>query len=338
MRIKSGLAVVVALALGASSVACKDKENPPPAPAPSAASATPQSSAPVASASGSASADSWDASAEGGGGRGRHERGPHTRGLSALFFRAAKDLTDLKDEQKPKIEEAQKKTHDESSDARDEMKKAGKELHAEIVAGIKAGKIDAAKLEPKYAALEKLQKAQHEKEDEGLNALHAALTPPQRKALVEDVKKKQAQLEERMKKREEKSREKAEERAKKHVERLTADLGLDADQQKKVDAIAPPPAQGPDRADLKKRTDALLAAFDKDTFDAKKLDAFDAKKARAPMEAQTKLVGQILAVLKPEQREKLAAKVDKGPSPHGRRGGGGGGDRSRAEEDDDDDD
>lgn len=327
MRIKTGLAVV-ALALGAA--ACKDKESPPPAPVPSAATVAPQSSA-VASAS--ASTSEADASADGDGVHARRERGPQARGVSSIFFRAAKDLADLKDDQKPKIEEAQKKTHDTTADGRDEMKASGKEVHTEIVAGIKAGKIEAAKLEPKYAALEKLMKAQREKEDEGLNALHAALTPPQRKTLVEQVKKKHAEMEERMAKREANAKEKADERAKKHVARLTADLGLDADQQKKVDAIAPPPPGG-DRADNKKRTEAILAAFDKDTFDAKKADAFDAKKARAPLEAQAKLVGQILAVLKPEQREKLAAAMEKGPSPHGRRGGGGSDHRGGDDDDD----
>jgi Spy/CpxP family protein refolding chaperone len=39
------------------------------------------------------------------------------------------------------------------------------------------------------------------------------------------------------------------------------------------------------------------------------------------MERETKLLVQLLPILKPEQREKLAAKMEKGPSPHGRRGG-----------------
>jgi Spy/CpxP family protein refolding chaperone len=40
------------------------------------------------------------------------------------------------------------------------------------------------------------------------------------------------------------------------------------------------------------------------------------------MEDETKLLGQLLPILKPEQREKLAAKMEKGPSSHGRHGGG----------------
>jgi hypothetical protein len=75
---------------------------------------------------------------------------------------------------------------------------------------------------------------------------------------------------------------------------------------------------------MKKKMEALLTAFEKDGFDAKKVDPFDAKKARAPMEIEMKLLGQLVPILKPEQRDKLAAKVEKGPSPHGKRGGMGG--------------
>jgi Spy/CpxP family protein refolding chaperone len=109
------------------------------------------------------------------------------------------------------------------------------------------------------------------------------------------------------------------------VDHLLRGLDLDADQQKKVDAVAASAKDDgkgrPDFAEMKKRVDALLTAFEKDAFDAKKVDAFDTKKMRGPMEEETKLLGQLLPILKPEQREKLAAKMEKGPSPHGHRGG-----------------
>ena len=109
-------------------------------------------------------------------------------------------------------------------------------------------------------------------------------------------------------------------------DRLTRGLDLDADQQKKVDAIIAKEdaakAGRPDPAEMKKNVEAMLAAFEKDTFDAKKLDTFDVKKARAPMEQEAKLLAQLVPLLKPEQREKLAAKMEKGPSPHGGRGAG----------------
>jgi Spy/CpxP family protein refolding chaperone len=127
--------------------------------------------------------------------------------------------------------------------------------------------------------------------------------------------------------------------AKSNVDRLTRGLDLDAEQQKKIDAIAAKDdtAKGgkPDTAEMKKNVEALLVAFEKDTFDPKKLEAFDPKKARGPMEQETKLLVQVVPILKPEQREKLAAKMEKGPSPHGRRAPGGGfGHRPLEEQDD----
>lgn len=342
MRIKTAHALVVTLVIAALPAACKDNPTPP-APTPAASSVAPQSSAPIASASASASGSAATAD-DAGGGRRHGDRGQHARGASGMFFRATKDLADLKDDQKAKIEAAEKSTRETGGESREALKKAGKDLHTDLIAAIKAGKVEAAKLEPKYADIEKAMKAAHEKEAEGLNQLHAALTAPQRKAVALDVKKKHEQMEERMAKREEHNKEKGdggkpESRGKKHIERLTADLDLDADQQKKVGAITPPEMAMPDRAEMKKRSEALLAAFEKDTFDAKKIDAFDAKKARAPMEAETKVVSAIVPILKPEQREKLAAKMEKGPSPHGRRGGGGGGfDHNKAADDDDGDD
>jgi hypothetical protein len=64
---------------------------------------------------------------------------------------------------------------------------------------------------------------------------------------------------------------------------------------------------------MHKHADALLDAFDTDDFDAKKLDlSADGlhTPAHASLEHEAVLVGQILPILTPEQREKLA--VQKG--------------------------
>src|SRR5690606_35611940 len=69
--------------------------------------------------------------------------------------------------------------------------------------------------------------------------------------------------------------------AQKRIERLTRDLDPDAEQEKKVEALAkddpkaPPMSMEAARAEAKKHGEALLAAFEKDGFDAKKLDAPD---------------------------------------------------------------
>jgi len=361
------LLVALVAAAPVVAVGCKDKpaENAVDA-APATSSAAALGSAPPV-ASGSASGS---ASAAASAGRDRR-RGPRGGGPSGMLFHASTSLADLKDEQKAKIEAAEKQAQSGADPAsREAMRTAAKDLHTDLVAGVKAGKVEAAKLEPRYAAIEKIMKVQHDKEGEALNALHAALDPAQRKAAVADVRAKQAAREERMAKHDKdgKDDKKDGDKAKdgkddkkdgagdgsgsgggggagKHrggksrVERLTHDLELDAEQQKKVAALAPKEdaKKAGEREAAKKKMEALLTAFEKDTFDAKKIEAFDTKVVRAPMEEEAKLLGQILPILKPEQREKLASKMEKGPSPHGRRGGGGF-DRRPVEQDDDGDD
>src|SRR5690606_20901698 len=65
------------------------------------------------------------------------------------------------------------------------------------------------------------------------------------------------------------------------------------------------------REEMKKQTEGLLAAFEKETFDARKLDLGAAKSARAPIEEQVKLFGLLLPILKPEQRERLAKNLER---------------------------
>ncbi len=273
------------------------------------------------------------ASADGGPGGDREASHEGRGGPSAMLFQAARAL-DLKPEQKTKLDDAEKTAHSGAADAsREAMKTASKDLHTDLVAGIKAGKIDTAKLEPHYAAVEKVIAEGQAKEADALNTLHGILDATQRKAVTTSVRAKQAMREEKMAHREGTGDGtgagmgadggKPGWSSKRSVDRLTKGLELDADQQKKVDAIVAKEdaAKRPDPADMKKSFDAMLVAFDKDTFDAKKLDAFDAKKLRAPMEQETKVLTQLVPILKPEQREKLAAKMEKGPSPHGGRAG-----------------
>ena len=199
------------------------------------------------------------------------------------------------------------------------MKTAGKDLHTDLIAGIQAGKIDNAKLEPRYAAIEKVIGESQAKEADALNALHAALDATQRKAITANVRSKQAMREEKMA-----HREGADGGAdggkpmwssKRSVDRLVRGLDLDADQQKKVDAVVAKEdaAKHPDPTEMKKNLDAMLTAFEKDTFDAKKLDMFDAKKMRGPMEQETKLLATDRA--NPEARAAGEARRENGEGP-----------------------
>jgi Spy/CpxP family protein refolding chaperone len=323
-----------ALALAASlCVSCKDK-----AADTTGTDAAPSTMMDAAVALPAASTPMPASSADGGGGPDDREahRGDHG-GPSVMLFQAARAL-DLNDEQKAKIDAAEKTAHAGASDAsRDALKTATKDLHDDLVAGIKAGKVDTSKLEPRYVALEKIAGETHAREADALNALHAALDTTQRKAVTANVRAKQAAREAKMAHRDGADGGVARDgggpdggkgiwTSKHSVDRLTRGLDLDADQQKKVDALVAKEdamkTARPDPADIKKNVEAMLVAFEKDTFDAKKLDAFDAKKVRAPMEQETHLLVGLVPILKPEQREKLVAKMEKGASPHGGRGPG----------------
>ena len=207
------------------------------------------------------------------------------------------------------------------------MHDALKDLHSEIVSEIKAGKIESAKLEPKYAAIEKYSQAEHDKDSEALNALHEALDATQRKTVADAARAQVAKRDEHMAKAADAGPPAMAADAgakpsmtKRNMDRMARGLELDPDQQKKLDAATPkddPKAFDP--AEMKKKSDALFAAFEKDTFDAKKVDPFDQKKTRTGLEAETKLTAVLLPILTPAQRDKLAAKMEKGQSPHGNR-------------------
>jgi hypothetical protein len=196
------------------------------------------------------------------------------------------------------------------------------------------------KLEPSLVVLDKAAAARKDAEVKALDALHKELDGAQRKTLVEAVKKKQAEREARMKERgkpdgaNKDDKAKDAERVKHRVERLSRELGLDVEQTKKVEPILAKHDMGregwkmgggPD--DMKKRVDALLTAFEKDTFSAAKLDfGADTKRHRESTKKRVEYLNALLGVIRPEQREKLAATVEEKPRRmHGRGPGGPGG-------------
>jgi hypothetical protein len=316
------------LAIASLTLSCKDKPNDEQV-VDAASSAAPMASA-VPDAS--MTVDAGVAMNDGGAMDDEH-RGMRG-GPVGLLFAAAKKL-DLKPEQKEKIEGAEKSAHAGGEVTRESMKAASKDLHTEILAEVKAGKIESSKLDPKYAAIEKLSAANHDKDVESLNGLYGALDATQRKAVVADARAKQAVREAKMAERmadmkghddggTDAGKGPGMMMAKRSIEHLTRGIELDADQQKKVDAIAAKEdasAKAPDMTAMKKDMDNLLTAFEKDGFDAKKSLSYDAKKARAPLEREGRLLGQLLPILKPEQKDKLAAMMEKPNPMMGRRPG-----------------
>lgn len=239
-------------------------------------------------------------------------------GAVGALFRAASQM-ELSDEQKTKIEgiatelrEADKNEQADGGGARKEMKA----LHDELVAGVKAGRIDQGKLEPHYAILEKDAKERAARDVDGLGKLHGVLDADQRKKLGEQVKKQEDERNERAKKAEASHADAGPRPSpqKRRYERYGKDLDLDTDQKKKLDAMIPnedAKAASAMREDAKKRVDATIDAFTKDAWDGKGIPGPDIKQVRKPMDEQVKFFNQLIPILKPDQKEKLASRLEK---------------------------
>lgn len=306
---------VVCSTLLLTALAC---DNAPSAPAPATAEAPKTPEAPKLAPTASASAAPAESAAP--------ERRPRRdrAGLAGAMYAAAAEL-ELPADKKAALD----KLDDGLGGGDPADPEASKALNAAMTEGVKAGKVELAKLEPSLAELDKAAAARKDAEIKALDALHEELDAAQRKALVESVKKRRAEREARFKDRGKPEPDKArdEERAKRRLERLSGELGLDADQQKKVEPILAkhdPGREGPKagggRDEMQKRMDALLAAFEKDTFSAAKLDfGADAKRYREMAKKQAEYLNALLAVIKPEQRDKLAATLaDRARGPRGR--------------------
>ncbi len=256
----------------------------------------------------------------------RGERGPGHGGVDSVLFRAARDLQ-LTDAQKAKVDALQSGLHDRDTDPRDAMKAFAGDLAAQV----RGGKIDASKLQPDEAALDTAMKGMLDKQATALAGLHDVLDAAQRKALADAVHAKAASREAEAKMQD--AGAVAGERIARKLERMTNDLGLDASQQKQVGALlAKQPGMAAMRDEIKKQVDAVLTAFQADSFDATKALQATIKAPHEAMDRQIAFTGQLLSVLHPEQLEKLATTTARPPGrgaddddDHGRAGGGGGG-------------
>src|SRR5262245_34130801 len=136
MRSSTLLAILFATLGPTACGSCDDKPTTGGTDSGSAALTT--DAAPSASAASSASA--------GLGRRGMAMRG--APGPVGMLVHSAKSLT-LKDEQKAKLDAAEKSMKGDDASSRDEMKS----FHTNLAAGVKAGKIDQAKIDADLAAL-----------------------------------------------------------------------------------------------------------------------------------------------------------------------------------------
>jgi hypothetical protein len=257
-------------------------------------------------------------------------RGPGKGGIDAILFRAARDLT-LTDAQKTQIDGLESKLRDRDTGPRDAMKT----LLSDLATQVRAGKVDASKLSPDETAIDAATKAMIDKQATALAGLHDAIDAGQRKALADAVTTNTAAREARAKAHEGDGGDWTARR----LDRLTSDLGLDAGQQKlALGFLMKQPSPPALREEMSKQMAAVLMAFQTDTFDASKALAPMLKTSHDAVDRQIAFTGQLLGVLKPEQRERFATSTMRpvgkgGPGEtwsddddgHGGGGGGGGG-------------
>ena len=239
-------------------------------------------------------------------------RGLGMHGQAGMLLDAARTLT-LKDDQKTAMDKLEEPLREPPA-ARTEWKNFQKELSD----GVKAGKIDMTKLAPDLTAIETGAHTQKEKEATALNALHSTLDAEQRKAAVVAVRAKLEPMEKRADAGAEDVAKRTAAMNKQRLDQMTRDLDLDAAQQKKVEAIIAKDSTAKNNpaemmAEMKKANDEVLTAFEKDSFDATKLETFAqaGKKARTPAEHQAQFLSQVLGVLTPVQRDKMAGNMNR---------------------------
>jgi len=231
-------------------------------------------------------------------------RPPRHGGLVGLLLRAARETSGTP-EQKATLLGIQQTLHDTEPPLT-----PLKDYQSDLAAGIREGQLVLPKLQADYAAIDKVVLAQEEKQAEALDALHAALDAPGRHTLVAAARARLEFLDGGLD-----AGTGVEAAWVKHrLARVTGDLSLDDAQKAKVAAIllkssSPPQVTEARKETMRKHGDAVLTAFDQDVFDAKKLD-LSATGTGAPahqsLEHEVTLIGQILPLLTPEQREKLA--------------------------------
>lgn len=326
MTSRSSLALVLAAVIALPLACGKESKTEPVASASASASEPPEPEAPPPAASSSASA----APAPSGSAAAAEKRSPvQRRGTAGALFSRVRAL-ELSDEQTSKLDAIDERLWGAAQDE-DDTKVALKEFFAALLDGVKTGHIVEAKLAPHYATLERVAKARHEAEAAALSELHGLLEDDQRKELVEALRKKYPSAAEKAAKAASAAKSakpakpatpadkaRVADRAKRRLTRVATLLGLDELQQKRVAPVLARFEVGSRNKALReaqeKRMRALLAVFEKDEFDATKLDLGKGPKAR--MADRVAYITSLLAILKVDQRDKLARTLQRPGSRH----------------------
>lgn len=274
------------------------------------------------------------------------ERGDKPRGLRGargrlspvgMMLAAAATLT-LDDAQKPKVDGLRASLKD------DATRQAVRKLNESLAAAVKAGTVEASKLETELAALDAAAKSRRDAEVTALAELHKLLNAEQRKSVVASVRESHVARAERggdgdkapaagpgmgrggpgAWRGKAAGRGAGEGARAGSLEGLTKDLALTAEQETKVNALKEKARSDKAKPDLealreehKKQGEALLVAFEKDDFDATKVELSSAPlpgaMSRPGAEKMIEQVRELTAILTPEQREKLAKRLTEPP-------------------------
>jgi Spy/CpxP family protein refolding chaperone len=189
---------------------------------------------------------------------------------------------------------------------------AGKQLVTDIADGVAAGKVDRAKTDADIKKLADAVSASKGGVQEAVNKLHKALTPEQRKKLVEEMR---ARGEEMRQKHAENPDEDPAHEAR--MKMLSESLGLSAEQVEKIKTktkVVLKAQMGTMKANMgtmQKHMKAIGDSFETDKFDAKKVGVGERASEMAKTMAKNRIafVEAVLAVLTPEQRAKFAEHV-----------------------------
>jgi hypothetical protein len=189
---------------------------------------------------------------------------------------------------------------------RSAMPAAFRTLQTELADEVRAGAIVRAAVQTRVNAASSALVAYAEREADVIDALHASLNAVQRAGVINAVRLTQpGQAEAQGPARS------PETMRHERLAWLTRELMLDATQQQRTAAIlrALPPMPDPVR-ERQARLDALLAGFVNDTFDAHAVVAAapsPSEVVRVYAESEVEFLSKLLPILRPEQREQLAA-------------------------------
>ncbi len=201
---------------------------------------------------------------------------------------------------------------------RPELGEAEDSLRAEVLLAVKGG-ADAGAASARFAVLEQGARARGADEARALVRIHRALEPAQRGAVAAEARSKVTAKREKLRSLEGKTTtpSSGDPRVKERAARLERELALDAPQKKALDGLVATYVGIPSADTQYVQKLAVIAAWGDSDFDEKKaLDVIGASKTRLPvLVSDARFYLDLAAVLRPEQRAKLAAIMQLGDRP-----------------------